>query len=164
MIRALLAAMGNPLSELGIELGDEKILANIDHELLLKASPSLEEPLRKALLSIAESSRDTSKALRILAFAGAAYLIMSGLARIIEATKGSGGGGEVDGGDDGTRDDAKHTSFGTCSKVGGGGAQDNTTRNTASDAAGEGIKGDNSKILARSDSLQLSCLTASDDV
>mmetsp|Transcript_12006 Transcript_12006/g.20028 ORF Transcript_12006/g.20028 Transcript_12006/m.20028 type:complete len:113 (-) Transcript_12006:184-522(-) len=79
--------MGNPLSELGLSADGDRIAASVDHALLLQASPSIQEPLVRAMSSFAESSRDASKALKVLAVAGAAYLVMSGVAKIVEASK-----------------------------------------------------------------------------
>jgi hypothetical protein len=79
--------MGNPLSELGLSADGDRIAASVDHALLLEASPSIQEPLARAMSSFAESSRDASKALKVLAVAGAAYLVLSGVAKIVEASK-----------------------------------------------------------------------------
>ena len=79
--------MGNPLSELGLSADGDRIAASVDHTLLLQATPQIQEPLARAMASIAESSRDASKAVRILAVAGAAFLVLSGVAKIVEASK-----------------------------------------------------------------------------
>ena len=79
--------MGNPLSELGLSADGDRIAASVDHSLLLQATPQIQEPLARAMASIAESSRDASRAVRILAVAGAAFLVLSGVAKIVEASK-----------------------------------------------------------------------------
>ena len=78
--------MGNPLSELGLSADGDRIAASVDHSLLLQAAPQIQEPLARAMASIAESSRDASKAVKILAVAGAAFLVLSGVAKVVEAS------------------------------------------------------------------------------
>ena len=92
--------MGNPLAELGMS-GSDRI--SLDHALALTVSAgSIQEPLRRALLAVADSSRETSRTLRIVGLAAAAYLVCAGVARVVEASgsakrqgrPGDGGGGE----------------------------------------------------------------------
>ena len=78
--------MGNPLSELGLSADGDRIAASVDHSLLFQAAPQIQEPLARAMASIAESSRDASKAVKILAVAGAAFLVLSGVAKVVEAS------------------------------------------------------------------------------
>ena len=70
--------MGNPLADYG---GSDKV--TIEHVLVLGLSSSLEEPLRRALVSWGQSSRGTMKSLQILGYAASAYLVMMGASRLI---------------------------------------------------------------------------------
>ena len=88
--------MGNPFAELGLAPDDGKL--SIDHAILVNISKSMEDTLRHTLHSITKSSRDASRVMKVVGYAAAAYLVMAGVARIIEASKkgdsSSGEGGE----------------------------------------------------------------------
>ena len=68
--------------ELG--LSDESKI-NLEHKILLTAASSLATPLADTLRVISQTSRDASKTFKIVGYAAASYLIMAGIARIIES-------------------------------------------------------------------------------
>jgi hypothetical protein len=75
--------MGNPLSELGFT-SDEKI--SVDHAIVLSMTKSLEEAVRVALVTITKSSKEVNKMMKVVGYAAATYLVLSGVARVIEAS------------------------------------------------------------------------------
>jgi len=97
------------MSELGLT-GDDGGPLSIDHKLLLTLTQSCEDSLRRALDSITKGSKEVNRVLTIVGYAAAAYLVMAGVARMIEAsskaiastTRRGGGGGEEE---DRRRDD-----------------------------------------------------------
>lgn len=74
--------MGNPLTDYGLSSGSENI--SVQHELLLSI-PSIEAPLINLLASLSKSTKDTNKTIKIVGYSIAFYLVLSGIARIIEA-------------------------------------------------------------------------------
>ena len=96
--------MTNPLSEIGLSAGSgDEISARVEHLLTLGAGAGLEEPARRMLLSLSDSSRDATRTVRIVGYAAATYLILCGVARIIEASRGERGRGRKGGSDGGGR-------------------------------------------------------------
>ncbi|GFH51135.1 predicted protein [Chaetoceros tenuissimus] len=77
--------MGNPLAELGLASDDGSL--TVDHAIVLSMSKTMEESLRHTLLALSKTSKETSKMLKIVGYAASAYLVMCGVARIIEASK-----------------------------------------------------------------------------
>ncbi len=77
--------MGNPWAELGVTGDDGKL--TVEHALLLSGSAAMESTFRETLAVIAKSSRETSKSIKIVGYAAAIYLVMSGVAKIIESYK-----------------------------------------------------------------------------
>lgn len=83
--------MGNPLSELGIST-DEKL--TVEHAIVLQMSKSMEEALRYTLLAVTKSSKEANRTMKIIGYAVASYLVLAGVARVIEASSSSGRKGE----------------------------------------------------------------------
>jgi hypothetical protein len=83
--------MGNPLRDLG--LSDITGSANngdrmqLEHTLLISfSSPLVEKHMLKALSSISEMSRATSKAIRVIGYGLAAYFLLYGVSKVIQST------------------------------------------------------------------------------
>jgi hypothetical protein len=74
--------MGNPLADYG---GSDKV--TVEHILVLGVSSTLEEPIRRALVSWGQSSKGTMKSLQILGYAASAYLVMLGASRLIDSIR-----------------------------------------------------------------------------
>jgi len=71
--------------------GDEKI--QLDHALNIKfpaMSSSLDRALGKALKSLERACSEISRSITIVGYAAAAYLIMTGLSKLMEASRGKG--------------------------------------------------------------------------
>lgn len=77
--------MGNPLAELGLSSDDGTM--SIDHAIVLSVTKSLEEAICKTLVALTKSSKDVNRVMKIVGYAAASYLLMSGVAKIIEASK-----------------------------------------------------------------------------
>lgn len=77
--------MGNPLAELGLSSDDGTI--SIDHAIVFSVAKSLEEAICKTLVALTKSSKDVNRVMKIVGYAAASYLLMSGVAKIIEASK-----------------------------------------------------------------------------
>mmetsp|Transcript_15846 Transcript_15846/g.22566 ORF Transcript_15846/g.22566 Transcript_15846/m.22566 type:complete len:101 (-) Transcript_15846:316-618(-) len=99
--------MVNPLAELGLSEENGKI--EIEHAILISATSAVEQAFRQALVSLTNSSRETSRVMKLVGYAAATYLVLSGVARVIEASssksgneegrKGGNGGGNGGGGE-----------------------------------------------------------------
>lgn len=70
-----------PLSELG--LGDQKI--QVEHTIILATTAALEKPIKKILAACGSSSERTMKTVEVIGFGIAAYLVLAGVAKVIEA-------------------------------------------------------------------------------
>jgi hypothetical protein len=73
--------MGNPLSDLGLSGTDE--ILNLDHKLVFSVSSSMEEAMRRTLLALEHTSRDTARTLRLVGYAAATYLVLTGLSNLV---------------------------------------------------------------------------------
>jgi len=64
---------------------------HIDHRLVLSLSelptPWLEDLLRPALESVVRGTRQATRVLTVVGYAAAAYLVMAGVARLVEASR-----------------------------------------------------------------------------
>jgi len=78
--------MGNPLKDLGLSEGEHM---SVEHALAISLSTSLETQLLRTLNSFTETSRETSKAIKIIGYALATYLVLLGVSKVIEAAKNS---------------------------------------------------------------------------
>lgn len=85
--------MGNPLSELGLVVDDK---LSIDHAIVLSVTKSVEEALRQTLVAVTKSSREISRLTKVVGYAAATYLVLAGVARVIEASSGRKGGSKSD--------------------------------------------------------------------
>jgi len=78
--------MGNPLSDLGL-IDSGRV--QVDHKIL--ASTALDVALCRVLNVLSDATRDTAKAinntLNIVGCAAACYLVLSGLSKIVEASR-----------------------------------------------------------------------------
>lgn len=72
-----------PLSDLGMSSGDDKV--TVEHLLVLGVSKTLEEPLRKALVMWGESSTSLVRSMKVLGYAAATYLVLTGFSRFIDS-------------------------------------------------------------------------------
>jgi protein gp37 len=79
--------MGNPLSELGLASDDGTL--SVDHAIVLSMSKTMEETLRHTFLTLTKTTKDANRIMKIVGYAAAAYLVMAGVARIIEASSSS---------------------------------------------------------------------------
>mmetsp|Transcript_24799 Transcript_24799/g.36387 ORF Transcript_24799/g.36387 Transcript_24799/m.36387 type:complete len:88 (+) Transcript_24799:256-519(+) len=77
---------GNSLADLGLSSAESLTLK---HELLISPSESLARPLCRALTSFSDASHESSKAFKIVAYGVATYLVLMGVARVIEVSKSS---------------------------------------------------------------------------
>jgi len=77
--------MGNPFAELGLTSDDGTL--SVDHAIVLSMSKSMEEVLRHTLVTLTKSSKDANRVMKAVGYAAAAYLLMAGVAKIIEASK-----------------------------------------------------------------------------
>jgi len=78
--------MGNPLKDLGLSDGGDHM--HLEHALSISLSSSLmEKQLLQALHSFSETSRETSKAIKIIGYGVAAYLLLLGGSKVIEAVQ-----------------------------------------------------------------------------
>jgi|Transcript_5268 hypothetical protein len=80
--------MGNPLSDLGLISGTDEIL-NLDHRLVFSVSSSMEEAMRRTLLALEHTSRDTARTLRLVGYAAATYLVLTGLSNLVASLSSS---------------------------------------------------------------------------
>lgn len=76
--------MGNPLSELGLS-SDEKL--SVEHAIVLSMTKSMEEAVKHVLVSVTKSSKEANRVIKIVGYAAATYLVLSGVAKVIEASK-----------------------------------------------------------------------------
>jgi len=83
--------MGNPLRELGLST-DEKL--TVEHAIVLSMTKSLEESVKNALVALTKSSKDANWVMKIVGCAAATYLVLAGVARVIEASSSSGSKGD----------------------------------------------------------------------
>jgi len=81
--------MGNPFAELGLASDDGTL--SVDHAIVLSMSKSMEEALRHTLITLTKSSKDVNRVMKAVGYAAAAYLLMAGVAKIVEASKKGGG-------------------------------------------------------------------------
>ena len=79
--------MGNPLAELGLST-EEGSLA-IDHAIVLtvNAGKTLEDTLLHTLAALTKSSKDANRVMKVVGYAAATYLVLAGVARVIEASR-----------------------------------------------------------------------------
>ena len=82
--------MGNPLSELGLVSDDGTL--SVDHAIVLSMSKSMEETLRHTFMTLTKTTKDANRVMKVVGYAAAAYLVMAGIAKIIEASSSSTGG------------------------------------------------------------------------
>ena len=75
--------MGNPLSELGLAT-DEKL--SVEHAIVLSMTKSMEEAVRQTLVTVTKSSKEVNRMMKIVGYAAATYLVLAGVARVIEAS------------------------------------------------------------------------------
>mmetsp|Transcript_10430 Transcript_10430/g.13195 ORF Transcript_10430/g.13195 Transcript_10430/m.13195 type:complete len:93 (+) Transcript_10430:82-360(+) len=79
--------MGNPLAELGLAV-DEKL--SVEHALtqpiVLSMTKSMEEAVKHTLVTITKSSKEINRVIKIVGYAAATYLVLAGVARVIEAS------------------------------------------------------------------------------
>jgi hypothetical protein len=75
--------MGNPLSELGLAMDDK---LSVEHAIILSMTKSMEETVRHTLVAVTKSSKEANKIMKIVGYAAATYLVLSGVAKVIEAT------------------------------------------------------------------------------
>jgi len=73
------------LSDLGMASSGEKI--TIEHVLILSTSSVWEESIRRAMLSWGNSSRETLGILKVVGYGLTAYLVLSGIAKVIDSAK-----------------------------------------------------------------------------
>ena len=73
------------LSDLGMASSGEKI--TIEHVLILSTSSVWEESIRRAMLSWGNSSRETLGILKVVGYGLTAYLVLSGIAKVIDTAK-----------------------------------------------------------------------------
>ena len=76
--------MGNPLSELGLS-SDEKL--SVEHAIVLSMTKSMEEAVKHVLVTVTKSSKEANRVMKIVGYAAATYLVLSGVAKVIEASK-----------------------------------------------------------------------------
>jgi hypothetical protein len=73
----------------------------VEHLFVLSVSAAWEEPLRKLVVAWGEGSQSTMKAAKVFGYAAAAYLVLSGVSKVIDSLMGAKRtGGENDDGDD----------------------------------------------------------------
>lgn len=77
--------MGNPLAELG--LGSEDGKMNIEHGIMISTTKVLEGALLQTLVNFNKTSKDANKVMKVVGYASAMYLVLIGVARVIEASK-----------------------------------------------------------------------------
>lgn len=77
--------MGNPLAELG--LGSEDGKMNIEHGIMISTTKVLEGALLQTLVSLNKTSKDASKVMKVVGYATATYIVLIGVARVIEASR-----------------------------------------------------------------------------
>jgi hypothetical protein len=77
--------MGNPLAELGIGGEDGKM--NIEHGIMISTTKVLEGALLQTLVNLNKTSKDVNKVMKVVGYATATYLVLIGVARVIEASK-----------------------------------------------------------------------------
>mmetsp|Transcript_13703 Transcript_13703/g.20599 ORF Transcript_13703/g.20599 Transcript_13703/m.20599 type:complete len:88 (+) Transcript_13703:175-438(+) len=77
--------MGNPFAELGLASDDGAL--TVDHAIVLSMSKSMEEVIRHTLVALTKTSKDANRVMKAVGYAAAAYLLMAGVAKIIEASK-----------------------------------------------------------------------------
>lgn len=77
--------MGNPLSELGL-VGDEGKMS-IDHAIVISTTKALEGALLQAVMTLNKSTKDANKMMKILGYAASTYIVLLGVARVIEASR-----------------------------------------------------------------------------
>ncbi len=75
--------MGNPLAELGLST-DEKF--SVEHAIVLSMTKSMEEAVKHVLVTITKSSKEANRTMKIVGYAVATYLVLSGVAKVIEAS------------------------------------------------------------------------------
>ena len=75
--------MGNPLSELGLAT-DEKL--SVEHAIVLSMTKGMEEAVRQTLVTVTKSSKEANRVMKIVGYAAATYLVLAGVARVIEAS------------------------------------------------------------------------------
>mmetsp|Transcript_6019 Transcript_6019/g.11410 ORF Transcript_6019/g.11410 Transcript_6019/m.11410 type:complete len:92 (-) Transcript_6019:2337-2612(-) len=86
--------MGNPLSDLGLASEDGTL--SVDHAIVLSMSKTMEETLRHTFTTLTKTTKDVNRIMKIVGYATAAYLVMAGVARIIEASSSSSSRGKQD--------------------------------------------------------------------
>lgn len=77
--------MGNPLSELGLSVDDGVI--SVDQKLVLSMTKPMEEAIRKFICTLSQNSKDATRIMRVISYAAASYLVLAGVAKVIEASK-----------------------------------------------------------------------------
>ena len=77
--------MGNPLAELG--LSPEEGTLTIDHAITLSMTQAVEKALLQTLTSITQSTKDVNRMMRVLGYAAASYLFLSGVAKVMDVYK-----------------------------------------------------------------------------
>jgi hypothetical protein len=88
--------MGNPFAELGLSSEDGTM--TIDHAIALSMTKSIEAALLQTLTTLTKSSKDMNRVFKVLGYAAASYLVLSGVAKVIEAAKKDGSSRKSDGG------------------------------------------------------------------
>ncbi len=81
--------MGNPLTELGLATDDK---LSVEHAIVLSMTKGMEEAVKHTLVTITKSSKEANKVMKIVGYAAATYLVLAGVARVIEASTSRGDG------------------------------------------------------------------------
>ena len=69
----------NPLAELGLDDGEGPL------SVTLHITTSMEETLRQTLVGLTKNSKDVNRIMKVVGYAAATYLVLAGVARLIEA-------------------------------------------------------------------------------
>mmetsp|Transcript_12063 Transcript_12063/g.18160 ORF Transcript_12063/g.18160 Transcript_12063/m.18160 type:complete len:99 (-) Transcript_12063:197-493(-) len=70
------------MNELGL-LGDQKI--ELEHTIILATTAALEKPIKKILQACSSSSERTMRTVEVVGYGIAAYLVLAGIAKVVEA-------------------------------------------------------------------------------
>jgi len=84
--------MGNPLAELGLSTDDGTL--SVDHAIALSMTKSMEETVIQAIVALTKSSKDANRVMKVVGYAAATYLVLAGVAKVIEASKKGSGSAE----------------------------------------------------------------------
>lgn len=64
---------------------DEKL--SVEHAIVLSMTKGMEEAVKHVLVTVTKSSKEANRMMNIVGYAAATYLVLSGIAKVIEATK-----------------------------------------------------------------------------